>query len=59
MNLEIKDSEAELLRLLLMKELEETRVEIRHARNMDYKAGLEQREGALKGLLERFAVTVH
>lgn len=58
MRLEINDADAELLRLLLTKELEETRVEMRHARNMDYKAGLEQREGTLKALLERFAVTV-
>ena len=59
MRLEIKDTEAELLRLLLLKELEETRVEMRHARNMDYKAGLEEREGILKAMLDRFAVPVH
>lgn len=53
MNVELLDQEVELLRLLLTKELEETRVEERHARNIDYKAGLTAREGAIRTLLGR------
>ncbi|BDU71711.1 hypothetical protein [Mesoterricola silvestris] len=54
MNVELVEQEAELLKLLLVKELEETRVEIHHARNMDFKLGLEVREANLKTLLTRF-----
>lgn len=53
MKVELLDQEAELLRLLLTKELEETRLEERHARNMDFKAGLAAREGAIRILLGR------
>jgi len=53
MKVELLDQEADLLRLLLVKELEETRVEERHARNMDFKAGLAARENAIRVLLER------
>jgi hypothetical protein len=56
MRVELLDQEAELLRLLLDKELGETRVEERHARNMDYKAGLVAREGVIRSLLERLGV---
>jgi hypothetical protein len=58
MKLELQDPESELLRLLLVKELEETRVEVRHARNIDYKANLSGREILLRGLLERMGETV-
>jgi hypothetical protein len=53
MKLELQDPESELLHLMLIKELEETRVEMRHARNMDYKADLAKRESLLRGLIER------
>jgi hypothetical protein len=53
MMLDLQEQEAELLRLLLVKELEETRVEERHARNIEFKAGLEDREKAIRILLGR------
>ena len=53
MLLELGNQEVDLLRLLLVKELEETRVEVRHARNIDFKAGLEAREGQIRVLLGR------
>jgi hypothetical protein len=56
MKVELLDQEAELLRLLLTKELEETRVEVHHARNMDYKSGLVAREGLIRTVLERLGV---
>lgn len=54
MIMELAEQEADLLKLLLVKELEETRVEVHHARNMDFKLGLEGREASLKSLLNRF-----
>lgn len=59
MNIEIADPEIELLKLLLVKELEETRVEVRHSRNMDFKAGLEHREEQLRGLIVKLGLTNH
>ncbi|HLO66219.1 MAG TPA: hypothetical protein VK188_04330 [Holophaga sp.] len=53
MLLELAEPESDFLRMLLLKELEETRVELHHARNMDFKAGLEAREGLLRGLIGR------
>ena len=53
MLLDLGTHEVDLLRLLLVKELEETRVEERHARNIDFKAGLEAREGQIRVLLGR------
>ncbi len=53
MLLELANPEVDLLRLLLVKELEETRVEERHARNIEFKAGLEAREGQIRILLGR------
>ena len=53
MLLELANPEVDLLRLLLVKELEETRVEERHARNCEFKAGLEAREGQIRILLGR------
>jgi len=51
MRLELMDQEAELLKLLLVKELEETRVEIRHAKNIEFKHGLGERETILRHLI--------
>lgn len=53
MKLELKPEETELLKLLLEKDLGETRVEVHHARNMDYKAHLQERETLLQGLINR------
>jgi hypothetical protein len=55
MDLRLAEPEAQLVKLLLVKELEETRVEMHHAKNMDFKGALEQRERLLKDLLGRFA----
>lgn len=57
MLLELAEPELDLLRMLLLKELEETRVEMHHARNIDFKAGLEAREGHLRALLGRIPRT--
>ena len=54
MNLDLNPTEAGLIHLLLNKELEETRVEIHHARSMEYKAELQGREQLVARLLERF-----
>jgi hypothetical protein len=51
--LELNGQEAELLKLLLVKELEETRVEIHHAKNIEFKTGLGPREHALRHLIGR------
>ena len=53
MLLELANPEVDLLRLLLVTDLEETRVEERHARNIEFKAGLEAREGQIRILLGR------
>jgi len=54
MKLELNDQEAELLELLLVKEIEETRVEIHHAKNIDFKANLTSREKGIHVLLSKF-----
>ena len=51
MKLELNEQELELLKLLLIKELEETRVEFRHAKNIDFKGGLGNREHVLRDLI--------
>jgi hypothetical protein len=56
MRLDLNPEEMGLLRLLLEKDIEETRVETHHARNIDFKAQLQAREARLQGLLERLAV---
>lgn len=48
---EFDDKEMELLKLLLVKELEETRVEFRHAKNIEFKTGLGSREHTLRHML--------
>lgn len=53
MRLELKPEEAQLLKLLLEKDLGETRVEVHHARNMEYKSHLQEREKLLQELIGR------
>jgi hypothetical protein len=53
MNVELMEPEVRFLQMLLVKELEETRVEIHHARNMDYKMALEDREALIRTLMNR------
>lgn len=56
MRLDLNLEEMELLRILLEKDIEETRVETHHAKNIDFKAQLQARERLLQGLLERLVV---
>lgn len=53
MTVELTRDEAELLRAMLVAEVEMKRVEQHHARNIDYKAELKQAERVLANLLER------
>jgi hypothetical protein len=48
----------DFLRMLLAKEQEETRVEVHHTKNSEYKAQLQAREKLLQGLRERFEVHI-
>jgi hypothetical protein len=54
MNLVLSDDEADLLKLLLLAELEEKRVEMHHAKNMEFKAELQDREKRIQEMLKRF-----
>ncbi|HWQ10664.1 MAG TPA: hypothetical protein VN436_16195 [Holophaga sp.] len=58
MRLDVNPEEADLLKLLLLKDVEETRVEIHHAKNIDYKTHLQDREKVLLGLVERIKAAV-
>lgn len=54
MNIELSREETDLLKMLLLVELEEKRVEIHHAKNIEFKAELQKREKILQGLVKRF-----
>lgn len=58
MKTDLSLQEMDFLRMLLAKELEETRVEVHHAKNIEYKAQLQAREKLLQGLRERFEVHI-
>lgn len=53
MKLELSDAEAELLKIILLGEIEDKRVEMRHAKNIDFKEELMTREKRIEGILER------
>ncbi len=53
MNVELKPDEAEVLRTMLQAEVEVKRVELHHARNIDYKAELQKQEKVLQEILRR------
>lgn len=53
LRLELNGAEAHLVELLLVKELEETRVEVHHARNLAFKSELQDRERLVTGILEQ------
>lgn len=53
MNLELSRSDMKLLDVVLSKELDETRVEIRHSDNLEYKNCLKDREKQIDGLIAR------
>jgi hypothetical protein len=54
MNIELNASEADLLKMILLAELEEKRVEIHHAKNIEYKAELQKQEKQLQEIVKRF-----
>jgi len=58
MRTEMSPQEMDFLRMLLAKEREETRVEVHHAKNIEYKSQLQAREKLIQGLLERFEVHI-
>lgn len=58
MKTEMSPQEMDFLRMLLAKEREETRVEVHHAKNIEYKSQLQSRERLIQGLLERFEVHI-
>jgi hypothetical protein len=51
--IELTEDEFELLVTLLKKETEETRVELHHTKNMDYRQYLREREDLLKCMLAK------
>jgi len=53
MRLEMNPEEVDLVKMLLTKDIEETRVEIHHAKNIDYKTHLQAREKVLLSLFDR------
>ena len=54
MRLELNAEQMDLLKILLEKDLGETRVETHHAKNIDYKSHLQARERLVQGLLDQF-----
>ena len=54
MNIEMSREEADLLKMILLAELEEKRVEIHHAKNIEFKAELQKREKVLQEIVKRF-----
>lgn len=58
MRFDLTPVEAEFLRMLLRKELEETRVEIHHTRNLDYKSMLQLREKEVQELMAKLEVHI-
>ena len=54
MNVELSAEEAELLRTLLLAEIEAKRVELHHARNIDYKAELQKQQKLIQDIAKRF-----
>jgi hypothetical protein len=57
MNIEISQEEKKLMGDILSKELEDTRVEVHHTKNRDYKTILKREENILRNLLDRFKST--
>lgn len=53
MIIDLLPTEADLLHMLLQKELEELRVEIHHADRTEFKEHLQTREAQIRTLLER------
>jgi hypothetical protein len=54
--IELTDNEFELLATLLKKEVEETRVELHHTKNMEFRQYLREREELLKFMLVKIGI---
>jgi hypothetical protein len=54
MNLELDPEQTSLVKVLLLAELEEKRVEMHHAKNTEFKAELLHREKTIQAILEKF-----
>lgn len=59
MNIELTKKELELIQGLIARELEETRTEIRHSVNLDYKELLRTREDQLHHIVDRIRTESH
>ena len=55
MTLTITESEAEILRVVLNRFIEETRSEVHHTDDASYKETLKNQEQSAKGLLEKLS----
>ncbi|HNX93595.1 MAG TPA: hypothetical protein PKL14_00410 [Holophaga sp.] len=53
MMIELNQEEVELLKVLLLAELEEKRVEIHHARNAEFKLELQKQEALISRVVAR------
>jgi len=53
MNVELAPEQVELLRTMLQAELEAKRVEVHHARNIDYKNELQKQEKLIQEIARR------
>ncbi len=51
--IELTENEFEILATLLKKEIEETRVELHHTKNAEFREFLREREETLKGMLAK------
>ena len=58
MIIEMTPQETDLLRMLLAKEREDVRVELHHAKNIDFKGHLRIREQLIHELQERIEVQI-
>jgi len=58
MKIELSTQELDFLKMILAKEVEETRVEAHHAKNIDFKAQLLARAQMVHDLAERLEVHI-
>jgi hypothetical protein len=51
--IELSDAECKVLTAMISKEIEETRVELHHTKDAEFREFLKEQEDVLKGLLKR------
>jgi hypothetical protein len=51
--IELSETERKLLLTMITREIEETRLELHHTKNAEYKQDLREYESALKNILDR------